>query len=98
MINFYLPDSPGFDSKIFIQFLSAEKRVNLFYNFIQLLPVGYEFGFEFNYFNKSHKFTKDHLLSFFNQDEELLKYLPDDISKSSINRTYLISVSLFIII
>jgi len=57
-----------------------------------LLPIGYGIGFEFNYFTKTHKFTKEHLLQYFNNDNELCKYLPDDIDKRSINRAYLLSV------
>ena len=60
------------------------------------MPIGYGVGFEFNYFTKSHKFTKSHLLEYFSEDQELLKYIPDDIDKKSINRTYLISVRIYL--
>lgn len=63
-----------------------------------MLPIGYGVGFEFNYFTKTNKFTKNHLLQYFNNDAELLKYIPDDIDKKSINRTYLISVRIWFII
>ena len=49
-------------------------------------------GFEFNYFTKTNKFTKKHLLQYFENDEELLQYVLDDINRNSINRTYLLSV------
>ena len=60
------------------------------------MPIGYGVGFEFNYFTKSQKFTKSHLLEYFSEDEELLKYIPDDIDRKSINRTYLISVRIYL--
>ena len=61
------------------------------------MPIGYGVGFEFAYFTKSQKFTKAHLLQYFENDQELLQYIPDDIDKNSINRNYLISVSIYLL-
>ena len=58
--------------------------------------IGYGVGFEFKYFTKNHKFMKSHLLEYFAEDAELLKYIHDDIDKKSINRTYLISVRIYL--
>lgn len=39
--------------------------------------------------------TKSDILKEFEGDDLLLSYLPDDISKSSLNREYLLSVSIY---
>lgn len=59
------------------------------------MPLGAAAGFGFSYFKKNNKLTKADILKEYDDDEVLLSYLPDDISKSSLNRNYLLSVSLF---
>lgn len=85
-LNFHYPRLPGFDMNFFLMFLQGRKK---------LLPLGMVLGFNFNYYSKSGKFTKKHLYSFFENDQNLLSYLPDDITINSISRQYLISVLAF---
>jgi hypothetical protein len=50
-------------------------------------------GFGFGYFTKSNLFTKNHILSYFMDDAELLKFLPSGISPDAIERDLLLSVN-----
>ncbi len=59
---------------------------------LKLLKLGQVEGFEIPIFKKSNNNTKEHVLSFFENDEELIKYLPDDIKPKSINKDFLMSV------
>lgn len=79
----YYPELPGFDCKYFLQYLTGRK---------QLLPLGVSKGYSFRYFTKDKLFTKAHLYSFFENDDLLKSYLPDDISVDSMNREYLFAV------
>jgi len=52
-------------------------------------------GIDFPYFTKSNHFTKNHLLSYFKNDQQLRSYLPDDIRIDFIKRCYSLNVSIF---
>ena len=41
--------------------------------------------FNFRYFSKSHNFTKNHILKYFIENNELKKYIPDDVSTNYIS-------------
>lgn len=82
-IGVSLPSLPGYDVKYFLQFMKGTKK---------LLPLGVTSGFSFRYFNKEKKFTKEHLYSFFENDEMLKSYLPDGITVDALNRDYLFAV------
>jgi hypothetical protein len=56
------------------------------------LKLGQVDGFEIPSFVKSNNNTKDHVLSMFDKDPELLQYLPDDIQITSIQKNFLMSV------
>ena len=73
--------------------LKGEKDVSHGYIILQLLHIGQYGGVDFPWFTKSNHFTKNHLLSYFKNDNKLLRFLPDDIKKDCINRKYLLNVS-----
>ena len=56
------------------------------------MPLEAVAGFGFSYYKKNNKLTKADILK--DYDDEV-SYLSDDISKTSFNRDYLLSVSLF---
>lgn len=82
-LNLWWPHLPGFDMAFFLLVLQQRKK---------LLPLGMSQGFTFKYFTKKKKFTKEHLYSYFQQSQDLMRYLPDNLSMNSINRSYLLSV------
>ena len=49
-------------------------------------------GYELPYFSKQKLLTKDHIISQFIGDEELLKYLPDQLNKSTVTREFLLAL------
>ena len=59
------------------------------------MRIGQYGGIDFPYFTKSNHFTKNHLLSYFKNDQQLRSYLPDDIRMDFIKRSYLLNVSIF---
>ena len=62
-----------------------------------MLPLGTIGGYKFGHFTKSNSITKNHILQYFIGDNELMKYLPNDIKLTSINRELLLSVSILLI-
>lgn len=81
--NVFLPDLPGFDTDFFLQYLQGNKN---------LLPLGLASGFSFTFFTRENLFTKQHLFTIFQGNQELMRYLPNNISVNSLNRNYLLSV------
>ena len=90
--GYYYPNSPGFDSKFFYQVLSGAKSVRNNNIIFQLLPLGALGGYKFNYFTRSNSATKNHILQLFKDEPALMKYVPDDIKITSLNRELLLSV------
>lgn len=86
-MGFFFPSLPGFDSKYFLDFIQGRKK---------LLPLGMMSGFSFSYYTKTRQFTKQHLVTFFQNDLELQSYIPTDIKISSLNREYLLSVLAYV--
>lgn len=86
-MNLLFPDYPGYDSKFFLQVLQQKKK---------LLPLGMGPGFTFNYYTKTHQFTKNHIWQFFQGDNELLKYVPDDVHINSLNREHLLAILAYV--
>lgn len=52
---------------------------------------------DFPWFTRSNNFTKNHLLSYFHNDQKLKRFVPDDINLLSIKRSYLLNVSYLLI-
>ena len=92
-----MPNDKGFDVKFFVQVLKGEKEVKYLLFIIQLLRIGQYGGVDFPWFTRSNNFTKNHLLSYFNNDPKLKRFLPDDINPISIKRSYLLNVSYLLI-
>jgi len=59
------------------------------------LKIGQIEGADIPMFVKSNNNTKAHIVTFFNGDEDLMKYIPDDIKINSITKSYLMSVYFF---
>lgn len=68
------------------------------YNYItnQLLPLGCVGGFNVPYFSKEKILTKSHIYQEFIGDQDLLKYLPDNLKLTSITRELLLSILFYI--
>lgn len=60
------------------------------------MPLGTIGGYKFGHFKKTNNITKNHILQYFIHDNDLMKYLPDDIKIISIKRELLLSVSLLL--
>lgn len=85
--NAYLPPLPGFGSDFFLEWLRGNKK---------LLPLGCGTGFNFNYFTRGNFFTKQHIWQYYQNNQELRKYIPDNISLNSLNRNYLLTVLAYV--
>lgn len=58
----------------------------------RLLPLGCFGGFSLPYYTKSKKLTKEYIFQKFTNDNNLLSYLPDNVSLANISREFLLSV------
>ena len=58
----------------------------------KLLPLGCFGGFNLPFYTKNKKLTKEYIFAKFQNDENLLVYLPDNIQLTSITREFLLSV------
>ena len=61
----------------------------------KLLPIGCMGGFNFPYYSKEKKLTKEDIYKNFVGDQALLAYLPDNPDIRCITREYLLSVLFF---
>lgn len=49
-------------------------------------------GYDIPYFSKGNLLTKNHIIEQFNNDYELSQYLPDSVNRSTITRSFLLSL------
>ena len=56
---------------------------------LKLWEIG---GYNFPYFSKEKFLTKSHLVQQFTGDNELAKYLPDEINPSTVTRSFLFAL------
>lgn len=57
-----------------------------------MLKLGGIGGYDLPYFSKAKFLTKSHLVSQFNGDLELAKYLPDQINPTTVTRSFLLAL------
>lgn len=57
-----------------------------------MLKLGEVGGYDLPYFSKEKYLTKDHIISQFTGDQELLQYLPDKVNKSTVSRSFLLAL------
>ena len=79
----YYPDEKCFNREFLLGVLSGRKK---------LLPLGCFGGFNLPFYTKNKKLTKEYIFAKFQNDENLLAYLPDNIQLTSITREFLLSV------
>ena len=58
------------------------------------LPVGFQTGFNLNYFRKGETLNKAYLINRINNNPKFKDYLPDNVSLMSLSRDFLLAVSL----
>ena len=88
-IGFYFPKSVGFDVKFFIEFLKGNKKVSYFRVNCIASWIGSSWWLFFQKLitSLSHTYSK-----FFQEDEELEKYIPEDINPTTLDIEFLFSV------
>ena len=57
-----------------------------------MLKLGEVGGYDLPYFSKDKFLTKSHIISQFNNDSELAKYLPDRTNPSTVTRSFLLAL------
>ena len=79
----YYPHEKCFGREFLLGVLRGRKK---------LLPLGCFGGFNLPYYTKNKKITKEHIFEKFNNDPNLLSYLPDNVRLTSLTREFLLSV------
>ena len=57
------------------------------------LPVGFQTGFNLNYFRKGETLNKAYIINKINNNPKFKDYLPDNVSLMSLSRDFLLTVS-----
>ena len=79
----YYPAEKCFNKEFLLGVLGGTKK---------LLPLGCFGGFNLPFYTKSKKLTKEYIYIKFQNDNNLLSYLPDNPSLSSLTREFLLCV------
>lgn len=79
----YYPHEKCFGREFLLGVLRGRKK---------LLPLGCFGGFNLPYYTKNKKMTKEYIFQKFNNDPNLLSYLPDNVQLTSLTREFLLSV------
>ena len=79
----------GFDATFLLQVMRGEKKC---------LPVGFQTGFNLNYFRKGETLNKSYIINKISNNPKFNEYLPDNISLMSLSRDFLLTVRLLMII
>ena len=58
----------------------------------KLLKLGQVGGYNLPYFSKLNLLTKENIIDQFTGDNELIKYVPDNCNRSTVTRSFLLSV------
>ena len=58
------------------------------------LPVGFQTGFNLNYFHKGETLNKYYIINKISNNPKFSEYLPDNISLISVSRDFLLTVRL----
>ena len=88
MLNFnldwYIPKLKGYDATFLLKVMKGEKKC---------LPVGFQTGFNLNYFRKGKTLNKSYIINKLGNDPKLKDYLPYSVSPMSMSRDFLLTVS-----
>ena len=88
MLNFnldwYIPKLKGYDATFLLKVMKGEKKC---------LPVGFQTGFNLNYFRKGETLNKSYIINKLGNNPKLKDYLPDNVSPMSLTRDFLLTVS-----
>ena len=88
MLNFnldwYIPKLKGYDATFLLKVMKGEKKC---------LPVGFQTGFNLNYFCKGETLNKSYIINKLGNNPKLKDYLPDNVSPMSLTRDFLLTVS-----
>ena len=57
------------------------------------LPVGFQTGFNLNYFRKGETLNKAYIINKINNNPKFKDYLPDNVSTFCLSRYFLLTVS-----
>lgn len=57
------------------------------------LPVGFQTGFNLNYFRKGETLNKAYIINRINNNPKFKDYLPDNVSLMSLSRDFFLTVS-----
>ena len=57
------------------------------------LPVGFQTGFNLNYFRKGETLNKAYIINKISNNQKFKDYLPDNVSAMSLSRDFLLTVS-----
>ena len=60
------------------------------------LPVGFQTGFNLNYFRKGETLNKEYIISKISNNQKFKDYVPDNVTLISLTRDFLLTVSLLI--
>lgn len=93
--GYYYPPFSSYNYQFCLQVLQGKKKVNLYLIisfYYQLLKLGEIGGYDLPYFSKDKFLTKNYIISQFTNDIELVKYLPDQVSPSTVTRSFLLAL------
>lgn len=89
-LDWFIPNLKGYDATFLLQVMKGEKKC---------LPVGFQTGFNLNYFRKGETLNKAYIINKIANNPKFGEYLPDNISPMSLSRDFLLTVSyLYLII
>jgi hypothetical protein len=58
------------------------------------LPIGFQTGFNLNYFRKGETLNKAYIISKIGNNQKFKEYIPDNVSLMSLSRDFLLTVSI----
>ena len=76
-----------FDTTFLLQVIRGIKKC---------LPVGFQTGFNLNYFHKGETLNKCYIINKISNNLKFSEYLPDNISLMSLSRDFLLTVRLYL--
>ena len=79
----------GYDATFLLQVMKGEKKC---------LPVGFQTGFNLNYFRKGETLNKTYIINKIINNPKFKDYVPDNISLMCLSRDFLLTVSLLFLI
>ena len=84
MLDWFIPNLKGYDATFLLQVMKGEKKC---------LPVGFQTGFNLNYFRKGETLNKAYIINKINNNPKFKDYLPDNVSPMCLSRDFLLTVS-----